>query len=130
MVGAGLNCRSAGRRAGLTLILVLMVLSICLSQRMGLQLACPATGGTLSAEQLAESLTGDEAEQPTPGQPCDLSGKLLFKNWSLQDIPLIGLLLLLVLWLLLPPRYFFHFPSPLRFATRRRRHLLFCVFRE
>ncbi|GAA3536661.1 hypothetical protein [Zobellella aerophila] len=123
MAGAGLT-----RRAGLALTLVLMVLSICLSQRMGLILACPAAGGAVSAEQQSESRSGNEDEQPTPGQSCDLSGKLLFKSWSLQDIPLVGLLLLL--WPLIPPRYFFCFLIKLCFAVRRRRHLLFCVFRE
>ncbi|PSJ44828.1 hypothetical protein C7H85_12715 [Zobellella endophytica] len=109
------------RPVWLALLMVVMVASLCLSQRMGLLATCP-THSTPAAE--APLLSAAEGQ-------CHLSERLLSQGGNQLEPLLIGLLLTIMLWLLpaLPPGIAPGAPPPLP-ATRHRRHLLLCVFRE
>ncbi|MFP2770400.1 hypothetical protein [Oceanisphaera sp. KMM 10153] len=112
----------------LALLLALLVISLCLSQRLGLVSSCPA-----SAHQSENILlTGDsQATVDSQGHQCSLSEQLLSKVWNQLEPMLAILLLLLSLWLLVPRtgRYCRRSPPPPPYAGRRR-HLVLCVFRE
>lgn len=141
---AGRRLSAAGGRliprqpAWLALMLVAVVISLCLGQRMGLATSCPYSAHDNHAMQA--SSVSDAGAQPSPisdsnktddNERCSLSEQLLSKVWSMLEPMLIAILLLLTLWLLHPQqvRYCHRFPPPLSFAGRRR-HLVLCVFRE
>jgi hypothetical protein len=111
----------------LALLLALLVISLCLSQRLGLVSSCPA-----SAHQAASAQTVDhsQATADSKDHQCSLSEQLLSKAWNQME-PILATLLLLSLWLLVPRtgRYCRRSPPPQLYAGRRR-HLVLCVFRE
>lgn len=112
------------RPVWLALLMVVMVASLCLSQRMGLLASCP-THSTAAAP------AAEEAPLSAAEGQCHLSERLLSQGGNQLEPLLIGLLLTIMLWLLpaLPSGIAPGAPPPLP-ATRHRRHLLLCVFRE
>ncbi|WP_417617379.1 hypothetical protein [Oceanisphaera sp.] len=126
--------------AWLALMLVALVVSLCLGQRMGLSTACPYAAHDSHAVQassasesgpLSLSVSSSDSSKAEDNERCSLSEQLLSKVWSQLEPIVFAILLLLSLWLLLPQlsRYCRRFPPPPSFAGRRR-HLVLCVFRE
>lgn len=139
MAGRGLSA-AAGRLmsrqpAWLALMLVVVVISLCLGQRMGLATSCPYSTHDSRALQVASAseagVPSPPASQTDDNERCSLSEQLLSKVWNILEPMLIAILVLLALWLLTPQRvlYSHRVPPPLSFAGRRR-HLVLCVFRE
>ncbi|MFB9847095.1 hypothetical protein [Oceanisphaera arctica] len=118
----------------LALLLALFVISLCLSQRLGLISSCPA-----SVHMTDAALPFDNSQSPadkpssadSQSHQCSLSEQLLSKVWNQLEPILATLLLLLSLWLLVPRTgwYCRLLPPPQPYAGRRR-HLVLCVFRE
>ena len=131
----------------LALLLAVMVISLCLSQRMGLKIACAIDHHTLHTEQVSgthHTLHSEQVSGPalasaaakdtasdTEHDSCSLSEQLLSKVWHALDPLFIAIVLLFALWLpLMAPLGFLRRPiAPLLFSGRRR-HLVLCVFRE
>lgn len=127
----------------LALLLAVLVISLCFSQRMGLKVAC-AYQPAVQAEQINHAervlpLDGSSTEQSNhkdkntePDQDsCSLSEQLLSKAFQHLDPLFIALILLFSLWLapVSARRYQRRKQAPLLFPGRRR-HLVLCVFRE
>ncbi|GAA3699977.1 hypothetical protein GCM10022421_02960 [Oceanisphaera sediminis] len=121
----------------LALLLVLIVIGLCLSQRMGVMTACaysaqqPESISSFAHGILSDQGTAAESSSANNNGQCSLSEQLLSKVWSQLEPMLTALLLLLSLWLLAPRVgwYCRLLPSPQPYAGRRR-HLVLCVFRE
>lgn len=128
MAGHRLTSRQPG---WLALLLALLVISLCLSQRLGLLASCSASAPMAEVTQsLDNNPTTADPSSNTHGS-CSLSEQLLSKTWNQLEPMLAVLLLWLSLWLL-PPRiggYCRLLPPPQPGAGRRR-HLVLCVFRE
>ncbi|WP_245748765.1 hypothetical protein [Oceanisphaera psychrotolerans] len=111
----------------LALAMALLVISLCLSQRLGLVSGCVASAHQSGADQLAAPDHPDNLDNESQ---CDLSEQLLSKVWNQLEPLLIGLLLVLP-WLPLPgTRWYRRLRPPPRPFAERRRHLVLCVFRE
>ncbi len=111
----------------LALAMALLVISLCLSQRLGLVSGCVASAHHSGADQLA---TPGHPDKPDDESQCDLSEQLLSKVWDQLEPLLLGLLPVL-LWLSLPgTRWYHRLRPPPRPCAERRRHLVLCVFRE
>ena len=128
--------------AWLALMLVALVISLCLSQRMGLSTACPYSAAAHETPVSPSSVTPDSSVQPPSAsssdsvtaddnERCSLSEQLLSKVWSQLEPIVFAIFLLFSLWLSLPQLSYYcrRFPPPPSFAGRRR-HLVLCVFRE
>lgn len=137
MAGRRLSGRLIPRQpAWLALMLVAVVISLCLGQRMGMATSCPYSAHDSHAIQAVsdagtQSSPISDSNKTDDNQRCSLSEQLLSKVWSMLEPMLIAILVLLILWLLSPQqvRYSHRVPPPLSFAGRRR-HLVLCVFRE
>lgn len=130
MAGHRLTPRQPG---WLALLLVLVVIILCLSQRLGLLASCSASAPMAIAEATQSFDNSPEAADSSSNThgSCSLSEQLLSKAWNQLEPMLAVLLLWLSLWLL-PPRiggYCRLLPPPQPGAGRRR-HLVLCVFRE
>ena len=131
----------------LALLLAVMVISLCFSQRMGLKVVCayqpaphnihyPAadTGAKPLSQRPLQVVNKTESNHPN-GEPdqdsCGLSGQLLNKAFQHLDPLFIAIILLFALWIAprTASRYRRRKLSPLLFSGRRR-HLVLCVFRE
>lgn len=134
MAGARLMATASQQQsrqpAWLALLLVVIVISLCLGQRMGLATAC-AYAPSEHIAQTTEHPHVNDHTQSEDNERCSLSEQLLSKAWSQLDPMLIALLLPFCLWILQPQlsRYCRRYPPPLLFSGRRR-HLVLCVFRE
>ncbi|GGB33557.1 hypothetical protein GCM10011502_03260 [Oceanisphaera marina] len=137
MAGRRLSSRLIPRQpAWLALMLVAVVISLCLGQRMGMATSCPYSAHDSHAIQAVsdagtQSSPISDSNKTDDNERCSLSEQLLSKVWSMLEPMLIAILVLLILWLLSPQqvRYSHRVPPPLSFAGRRR-HLVLCVFRE
>ncbi|WP_319781947.1 hypothetical protein [Oceanisphaera sp. IT1-181] len=128
------------KQGGLALLLAVLVISLCLSQRMGLKVACAVDH---QAQYLAQTSTPalginssvDLGKKDSVTEPdhdsCSLSEQLLSKVFQNLDPLFIAIILLFALWLapLTVLRFSRRTITPLLFSGRRR-HLVLCVFRE
>ncbi len=115
-----------------SILLVIMVLTVCLWQRAGLGATCPintdpiASGYTLSGE------ADNQQNQPEiTDTECELSNHLIQAQSQLIDpgLLLIPILLLILAW----PRAGISITFPFLtepITPRRRHHLVLCVFQE
>ncbi|MGO1245889.1 MAG: hypothetical protein ACTHY5_09115 [Oceanisphaera sp.] len=117
--------------AWLALILVALVISLCLGQRMGLSTACAYSPNSEHSSPIEVTPSSSDSDNNTDNERCSLSEQLLHKVWSQLDPIIMAILLPLWLWLFQPQlsRYYHRYPPPLLFSGRRR-HLVLCVFRE
>ena len=132
----------------LALLLAVLVISLCLSQRMGLKVACAYQPAEHSVHAERVPLVGDASTDTVSGRKntisnhkepkaepdqdsCSLSEQLLSKVFQHLDPLFIALILLFALWLApnSASRYCRRRPATLLFSGRRR-HLVLCVFRE
>ena len=131
----------------LALLLAVMVISLCLSQRMGLKIACAIDHHTLHTEQVSGTALAANTDSSSFGShpnastkdtvsdsdhdSCSLSEQLLSKVFQHLDPLFIVSILLFALWLapMAPLGYLRRPITPLLFSGRRR-HLVLCVFRE
>lgn len=121
-----------GKQGWLALLLAVLVIILCLSQRMGLTLACALDHPTAYTEQLSASpLAVNDTKAEPDHDSCSLSEQLLSKVFQHLDPLFIAILLLFALWLMpvQASSYRRRRPAPLLFSGRRR-HLVLCVFRE
>lgn len=125
------------RSGGLALLLAMLVISLCMSQRMGLKLACALEPAPAHQTQLTNTIPNgaDLAQKERNSAPdqhsCSLSEQLLSKVFQHLDPLFIAILLLFALWLapIKVGSYGCQQQAPLLFSGRRR-HLVLCVFRE
>ena len=136
LMAAGARLHHARTKPGwLALLLAVMVISLCLSQRMGLKIACALDHSTLQSEQISgpalASTAAKDTASDTEHNSCSLSEQLLSKVWHALDPLFIAIILLFALWLAPPAAlgYWRRPITPLLFSGRRR-HLVLCVFRE
>lgn len=120
------------KQGGLALLLAVLVISLCLSQRMGLKVACAYDHTALHIEQVSSSdLQYKDTTNDQDHDSCSLSEQLLSKVFQHLDPLFIAIILLFALWL--APLTALGFSrrtiTPLLFSGRRR-HLVLCVFRE
>ncbi|MGO5000184.1 hypothetical protein [Oceanisphaera sp. W20_SRM_FM3] len=124
--------RTLSRQGGLALLLAVLVVSLCMSQRMGLKIACTLDHAALHSEQLNASNVSPHNTKAEPEKDsCSLSEQLLSKVFQHLDPLFIAIILLFALWLapVQASRYRRRRLAPLLFPGRRR-HLVLCVFRE
>lgn len=120
------------KQSGLALLLAVLVISLCLSQRMGLKVACAYDHTALHTEQVSSSdLPYKDTTNDQEHDSCSLSEQLLSKVFQHLDPLFIAILLLFALWLapLTTQGLSRRAITPLLFSGRRR-HLVLCVFRE
>ncbi|UXI04377.1 hypothetical protein [Photobacterium sp. TY1-4] len=121
------------RSAQWSLVLVMLVIFLCSGQRAGLLMACPFKA--VAAEHSADSYPSQQLQRQD-GQSsdvlpsCDLTDHLLqIHQQSLGHALIYTVTLLLLLPLLIgSPFRVPQLTEPI--PTRRRRHLILCVFRE
>ena len=124
--------RTLSRQGGLALLLAVLVVSLCISQRIGLKIACALDGTAMHVEQLNASNLSPQSTKAEPEQhSCSLSEQLLNKVFLHLEPSFIAIILLFALWLapVHVSRYSRRKLAPLLFSGRRR-HLVLCVFRE
>lgn len=129
----------------LAVMLAVVVISLCFSQRMGITVACAYDHAAMSASHsdinpnlaanttliAQNNLKNKDVTHDQDHDSCSLSEQLLSKILQSLD-PLFIAILLLFAWWITPivSRWFLRRPNaPLLFLGRRR-HLVLCVFRE